>query len=277
MFLTRNTLISLILAVFITGITGCSTTKNLAGDGLSEDAFFDTAQDFMKKGNYELAIANLEILEERYPFGKYAEQVQLELIYAEYENSQYQEAVLDADRFIRFRPDNQQLDYVIYLKGLANFSMFVQRTGGFNDDPSSLDQSSGQAAYSAFKQLTQLYPDSQYFDQAALRMATLRHLFALHEIDVAVYYYKNNLPLASIARANHVLEFFANDIAQGDALAVLALVYNQLGKNQEEEQALTLLSAYYPNHPAFVEGEFTDPFVVENRLWLRVLTLGFFG
>ena len=47
-----------------------------------EKIYYDQAQRRMAANNFFGAIESLEAIETRYPFGKYAEQAQVELIYA---------------------------------------------------------------------------------------------------------------------------------------------------------------------------------------------------
>ena len=51
-----------------------------------EKVYYDTAQRRMKANNFFSAIESLQAIEARYPFGRYAEQAQSELIYAYYMN-----------------------------------------------------------------------------------------------------------------------------------------------------------------------------------------------
>ena len=53
----------------------------------------DQAQKRMNAKNYYGAIESLEAIENRYPFGKYAEQAQVELIYAHFMNSETEASV----------------------------------------------------------------------------------------------------------------------------------------------------------------------------------------
>ena len=63
-----------------------------------------------------------EILESRYPFGKYAHQAQLNVAYAYYKDSQPESALAAADRFIKLHPQHPSTAYAYYLRGLVNFN-----------------------------------------------------------------------------------------------------------------------------------------------------------
>ena len=65
-------------------LTGCSW---FGGDDIEiadtgEQQIYLDAQRYLDNGSFDLAIRTLQLLESRYPFGRYAEQAQLELVYA---------------------------------------------------------------------------------------------------------------------------------------------------------------------------------------------------
>ncbi len=88
----------------------------------SEQMLYRSAQSSLRSGNYRDAITKLQKLEARFPFGRYAEQAQLELIYANFMSYQPEAARSAADRFIRLHPQHPNVDYAYYIKGLAEFN-----------------------------------------------------------------------------------------------------------------------------------------------------------
>ena len=60
-----------------------------------EKDLYDQAQSRLKAGNYAAAILSLETLEKQFPFGKYAEQAQSELIFAYYKSSLFEAGAPD--------------------------------------------------------------------------------------------------------------------------------------------------------------------------------------
>ena len=108
------------VAALIT-VTGCS--KDNPEDDLeaTELAYYTSAQGSLRASNYAGAIQKLQLLESRFPFGRYAEQAQLEIIYAYFKSSQPEAARSAADRFIRLHPQHPNVDYAYYLKGMVSF------------------------------------------------------------------------------------------------------------------------------------------------------------
>src|SRR3546814_4827277 len=69
------------------------------------------SSDLLDNNSYTSATAKLKALESRYPFGRYADQAQLELIYANYKNAEPEAAKSAAERFIRLHPQHPNVDY----------------------------------------------------------------------------------------------------------------------------------------------------------------------
>ena len=71
-----------LLSIFILAImiSSCSSNEEMPDERLLEKELYDQAQLRLKEGSYSTAIRSLEALESRFPFGRYAEQAQAELI-----------------------------------------------------------------------------------------------------------------------------------------------------------------------------------------------------
>ena len=67
-------------------LAGCSGSKEEVPDNPPNE-IYATAQQKLQDGNWRQAITQLEALDNRYPFGPYSQQVQLDLIYAYYKNA----------------------------------------------------------------------------------------------------------------------------------------------------------------------------------------------
>ena len=111
------------------------------------------------------------MLETRFPFGRYADQAMLEIIYAHYMAVGYDSARASADRFIRLHPQHPDIDYAYYLKGLAAYN---KSTGlldrFFASDSSKRDITSVAESYADFAQLLARFPASKYAPDAKQRM-----------------------------------------------------------------------------------------------------------
>ena len=87
-----------------------------------EKIYYDQAQRRMAANNFFGAIESLEAIETRYPFGKYAEQAQVELIYVNFMNSDNEASHAAAEKFIRLHPRHPNIDYAYFMKGLSSYT-----------------------------------------------------------------------------------------------------------------------------------------------------------
>jgi outer membrane protein assembly factor BamD len=279
--LRRRSLLGLTLSLFLVLLAGCSGNDELdlpPGANSSEYELYQEAQRYLRNKNYDLAVQALQLLESRFPFGRYAEQAQLELIYAHYSNFEHEAAIEAADRFIRLHPQHPNVDYAFYMKGLA---AYTQNQGIFErwlpKDITKRDTSYAREAFAEFSQLLARFPDSPYAPDARSRMVHLRNLLARSEINVANYYFKRGAYVAAVNRGRYVVENFPQTPAVADGLAVMVQGYLLLGLDQLAQDSLDVLVLNYPEHPSVDEnGKFVSSYTAEgiDRSFLNMVSFG---
>ena len=262
-------------------VTGCS--KDEVEDDLeaTELAYYTSAQDSLRAGNYAGAIQKLQLLESRFPFGRYAEQAQLEIVFAYYKSVQPEAARSAADRFIRLHPAHPNVDYAYYLKGMVSYEQDKNFLSSIIPmDPSTRDPGAARESFQDFSQLISRYPNSEYAPDAQKRMKYLRNLLATADIHVARYYIKRGAYVAAANRGRYVFENFQGSVAVPDALAIMVEAYQLLEMNDLAKQALLVLNTNYPEHKSLDDqGNFKKNKGVraKGRGWLNVVTFGLLG
>ncbi len=241
---------------------------------------YDQAQEFLSNENYSQGVRALQLLESRYPFGKYAEQAQLELIYAHYQAYEHEAAVEAADRFIRLHPQHPNVDYAYYMKGLAAYTGNEDIFDRFvSTDSSERDTAHAKEAFAEFAQLVVRFPASPYSADARARMISLRNLLARHEIGVANYYFRRGAYLAATNRGAYVVENFQRTPAVADGLAVMAQGYILLGYNELAKDTIAVLALNYPEHYSLDKnGKFQSVYTLDGlqRSWINRASFGLF-
>lgn len=274
----RARLILMIASVIL--LAACSSQEDQGPVNTTEKDFYEAAQKQLKNRQWEIAIDNLQALEANFPFGTYAEQAQLELIYAYYRNFEHEASSAAADRFIRLHPQHRSADYAYYMKGLASFT---EGNGMFErflpTDLTQRDPGAARQSFAHFSQLLARYPNSQYAPDARKRMIYLRNLLARYEIHVANYYLKRGAYIAAANRGRYVIENFQQTPAVPDALAVMVQSYHLLGMQDLGTNALMTLQSNYPKHPALAKnGDFNYQHSrrVGDRSWVSYATFALF-
>jgi len=210
---------------------------------LTADEMYAQAKAELQDESYERAIKLLERLQSHYPYGRYAQQAQLDIAYAYYKQGESAPALATLDRFIKQFPKSDALDYVYYLKGLINFDENLNSYFStlFRQDPAERDPATLRAAFDAFKELVTRYPTSRYAEDARQRMQYLLATLAKHEIAVASYYLRRGAYVAAVNRAQGVLTDYPNTPQTRDALQIMVQGYARLGLHDLSRDAQRVL------------------------------------
>lgn len=270
--------IALLIATL--GLFACASKEEVP-EAQSEQALYETAAQQLDSKSYEQAIKNLQMLEARYPFGPYAEQAQLELIYAYYKNYNNAAAIEAAERFVRLHPQHPNVDYAYYMRGLANYNegkgLFERFT---TTDLTERDPGAARQSFNDFSQLVTRFPNSEYAPDARYRMIHLRNLLARYEINVANYYLRRRAFIGALNRGRFVVENFPQSPSVPDALAVMVQSYLLLELDDLANDSLIVLRENYPDHPNLdKDGNFLPAYNAKGAKpsILARATFGLFG
>lgn len=240
-----------VAALALSMLAGCG----MFGDKLNErknwtvEDYYQNAKSDLDSGNYAGAIKLYEALEARYPFGRYAQQAQLDIAYAYYKENDSAQAVAATERFIKLHPNHPNLDYALYLKALAFFKPDLGLFGDLlNLDPSDRDPKALRESFEAFKDLVIRFPDGIYSADARARMAYLVNTLARHDVSVARYYMTRGAYLASVNRAQNVIQRYPQAPAIQDALEVSIEAYEKMGMPELANSSRRVLEKNFPTN-----------------------------
>jgi outer membrane protein assembly factor BamD len=236
------------------GIFGESKNADESADW-SASKLYTEARSAMSDGAYDKAIKYFEKLESRYPYGRFAQQAQLEVAYAYYKQGETASAISACDRFIRLHPNHPNVDYAYYLKGLVNFNDDLGLLGKLAEqDQTERDPKAARESFTAFKDLVGKFPESKYTPDAAARMNYLVNALAAHEVHVAKYYLKRGAYVAAINRAQETLRTYPDAPAIEEALFVLIKAYDGAGMQDLRDDAERVMRKNFPKSNYYERG-----------------------
>lgn len=240
-------------------ILGLSLVLLLGGCGLLPEQIDETkswsaaklyaeAKAELSDGGYDKAIQYYEKLEARYPYGRFAQQAQIEVAYAYYKQGETASAIAAADRFIKLHPNHPSVDYVYYLKGLANFNDDLGLLGFVsNQDATERDPKAARDAFDSFKELVLRFPNSKYTPDSVQRMNYLVNALASHEVHVARYYLRRGAYVAAANRAQYALKTYPQAPANEEGLLIMVKAYDALGMSDLRNDAERVMLKNFPN------------------------------
>lgn len=232
-------------------VSGCGIFGGKEVDetrGWSVQKLYAEARQELADRNWENAIKYYEKIESRYPFGRFAQQAQIEGAYAQWKNEDPASALATIDRFVKQNPNHPSVDYMYFLRGLINFNDDLGIMGFFSgQDMSERDSKAAAEAFAAFKDLATRFPNSKYTPDAIQRMNYLVNALASSEIHVARYYMKRKAYVAAANRAQYALKTYPSAPANEEGLALMVKAYDELGMTTLRNDAERVLIKNFPD------------------------------
>jgi len=246
-------LAALILAA---ALAGCSLLKEDEHKDWSAEQFYKSAKEQLDQHNWESASKLYEQLESRYPYGRFAQQAQIEIAYAYYKQGETAQAIAAAEKFVKLHPNHPNVDYALYIKALSNFKEDMGPLGRYiKQDLAERDPKAARESFEGFKELVTRFPDSRYAEDSRHRMAYLIEALARHELQVARYYMSRGAYLAAANRAQDAITHFPNSPTRRDALEVMVEAYDRMGLKELRDDSKKVLARNYPEDPLTAQGK----------------------
>jgi outer membrane protein assembly factor BamD len=239
--------LSVLLVAAVLALGACANADDETV-GWDAQRLYGESKDAMASKDWPRAIRYLEKLEARYPYGRFAQQAQLEIAYCHWKDGERGSAIAVVDRFIKMYPNHPSADYAWYLKGLINFN---DNYGMFSTmatpDMSDRDPKSTRESFAAFREVVTRYPDSRYTADAMARMRYLVNALASYEVHVARYYMKRGAYLAAANRAQYAISNYTQAPALEEAVFMLVLAYDRLGMTDLRDAADRVMRNNFPD------------------------------
>ena len=250
--MTRLFRLSYILLIMT--LSGCSSLGSFFEEkdstvGLTASQLYAQGKEFLDAADFNNAIKLFEILEARYPFGKYSTQAMLDISYAYYASNQKDEAIVEINRFIRLYPNHPNVSYAYYLRALSNFDKDANIISRFfGHDPSRYDVTDLKNSFNDFTTVVNKFPDSKYADDSINRLRYIKNQIARNELYIAKYYDKRSANIATIERVKFMLENYGGTPSSEEGLVILVKNYNDLKLYDLAYDSARVLKKNFPDY-----------------------------
>ena len=250
--------LAVIAALFLaTLLSGCGLLPEVKDEtvGWSANRLYTAAKEALNEGSYESAIKYYEKLESRYPYGRFAQQAQIDLAYAYWKSDEKESAIAACNRFIKLHPNHPNVDYVYYLRGLINFNEDLGLLGHLSaQDMTERDPRGARESFDSFRELITRFPDSKYTPDARMRMTYLVNALAQLEVHVARYYMKRGAYVAAANRAQYAVKAYPDVPATEEALFILVKAYDEMGMDGLRDDAERVMRKNFPDSIYYTRG-----------------------
>jgi outer membrane protein assembly factor BamD len=225
-------------AALVLGLAACGDdTKNQAYIEKPVDDLYNKAMDQLSDDSPGAAAKTFDQVESQHPYSVWATKGQLMAAYALYQDNDFDQAILAADRFIQLHPGNRDVAYAYYLKAI---SYYIQITDVGRD------QKITEEALRALEEVVRRFPDSRYARDAKLKLDFTRDHLAGKEMEIGRYYLKQEEYLAAMNRFKRVVDDYQTTTHVPEALERLVECDLALGMVDEAKKNAAVLGYNYP-------------------------------
>lgn len=237
-----------VLAAALLLAAACGTVDRDPTAKMTAEQLYAEAKTELAVGNWQRSRDLFNRLEARFPFGRYAQQAQMEIAYTYYKEGESAQAISACDRFLKLNPNHPNADYVYYLKGLATFNDDLGLFGNaLGHDPTARDPKAMREAFDVYKELLARFPEGKYAADANARMNYLVTAMAQSEVNIARFYLQRGAFVAAAQRAQGAVRDYSGTPAAEEALSILVRAYDGLGLPQLRDDARRVLERNYPD------------------------------
>jgi outer membrane protein assembly factor BamD len=226
-------LLLILVAFILLPAAACSLRQKPSG----EDYYAQGQLNFATK-EYKAAIENYQQVIDKYPFSPYAEDAEMKIGLAYYQQKDYAEAIGALDDFERMHPTSKNLELVSYYIGLSYYDQI-----GREDQ----DQGKTTAALKRFQELEQRFPEGDFAELAHDKVLVCREMLARNQMIVGSYYYKRANFRAAESRFAELLQKYPETPVAPDALFELGVSLEKEGKRYSAAQAFAAVKKHFPD------------------------------
>ena len=236
------------ISVGLLSLAACGgTISNPLGSVFSEskppietqtpEQIFADAQKELAKKNHRRAAKMFDEIERLYPYSDLTKKALLLSAFSSYEAAEYDSAITSAQRYLGFFPSDEQTDYARYLVAQSYYEQIVDV---------GRDQGVTKEALAALRELIARHPDSEYVDDARLKLDTALDQLSGKEMTIGRYYLKRGDYLAAINRFQTVVKQYDTTTHVQEALHRLVEANLSLGLIEEAKSAGAVLGHNFP-------------------------------
>ena len=181
------------LFLIILFVASCKSKENLT--------LYQEAMKNLKVGNYGVAAEKFEQIEDIEPFTEDANNGLIMASYSYYKAKEYEDSIRIIDYFIQSNPLHENLDYLLYLKGLD----YYNRVKSSNRARDLMEN----ARY-VFNELIYKYPNTEYSKDAKIKLQDVDTYMSGNELVIANFYLNRKNYIGAINHYVNILNNFPN-------------------------------------------------------------------
>jgi outer membrane protein assembly factor BamD len=245
------------------------------------EELYNEALDMLEAEDYRAAAQAFDEVERQHPYSIWATRSQLMAAFAHYQEGDFDDTILAAERFLQLHPGSPDAPYAHYLAAISFYDQIADV---------GRDQAMTEMAMYNLEQVVLRYPETEYARDARLKIDLAREHLAGKEMEVGRFYLNRGQFVAAINRFRTVIDDFQTTSHVPEALHRLTESYLSLGVTEEAQAAAAVLGHNFPGSEWYTfsywlltgagvdfDAAAEDPGFLERALDLFNFNFNFFG
>lgn len=231
---------SMVVGVSLLALVACgddAEDDKLTVKNEPPEVLYNDAREAFGRKAYKEAIPMFEEVERQHPYSEWAPRAEIMAGFSAYRAGAYDDAVMILERFARLHPTHASAPYAYYLKALCYYNQITDV---------GRDQDMTDKARASLNDVIRRFPDSEYAQDAKLKLDLTYDHLAGKEMEIGRYYLKQQEYVAAINRFRRVVEDYQTTTHIPEALHRLVEAYLRLGVLKEAKKYGAVLGHNYP-------------------------------
>lgn len=216
----------------------CSSNKEKKSKPTVKTAYLK-AKRMLDKKDYLGAGEAFEKLNDDFPFSPWSTKGQIMAIYSYYKYEDLEKTTTLIDDFIRLNPNNDNIPYCLYIKGLIYYNKIPDITRAQDDT---------KIASTTFRELIARFPQTKYSKDAKAKLPFIDE----HIVGAKMALGRRNIKLKNYVGAVEYFLEVTNRYRRSNQLPEayfrLNEIYHKIGLKSEAQKALDQLQINFPNN-----------------------------
>lgn len=223
-------------------LSACSTsvegTKAAYADEEPAGNLYNAGLAYMNAGKLNDAVKSFNEVDRQHPYSEWARKALIMSAYASYKRGKYDDASNTAQRYLTLYPGTEDAAYAQYIQAQSHYNRIPDITR---------DQAETKKAMAAMEEIIDRFPDSEYADDARLKVIQTRDQMAGKEMQVGRYYLERREYVAAVNRFKTVVTSYQDTRHVEEALYRLVEANLALGIVPEAQTAGAVLGHNFPD------------------------------
>ncbi len=207
--------------ILLSFIAACGSKKKPEIDA---SFHFANAIKNIKAGNLNSAQDALDKIETDFPYSDYSVKAELLIAFIHYLKGDYADSIVAAEKFIKLRPANPEVDYMYFMRAE---SFFQSRSDFLREQDTSIK------AQNNFKQLLTRFPGSKYNGYSNDKLKILAKEIAHYNLQIALTHQNRKEYIPALRRLKFIAANFPDSIYLSETYFRMVEIYYSLGLKEQ--------------------------------------------